>query len=149
LGYSKKSPALGRANLILKARFQRQSEAKSLCRVAPSVLFNARAIFPAGVFFRASVMVIVLSLGLFGIIVGVADWFCSRGAENDQEISSRGNGRKRRGEAVLKGLVCCNRMAAVVLLFSVVTAHAMGLIQPTVGIFETLTCLLRSRRTPY
>src|SRR6516225_4148171 len=27
---------------------------KAFCRVAPSVLFNARAIFPAGVFFRAS-----------------------------------------------------------------------------------------------
>ena len=36
---------------VLKARFRRQSED---C-VAPSVLFNARAIFPAGVFFRASV----------------------------------------------------------------------------------------------
>jgi hypothetical protein len=27
---------------------------KAFCRVAPSVLFNDRAIFPAGVFFRAS-----------------------------------------------------------------------------------------------
>jgi hypothetical protein len=38
LGYSRKSPAFGRANLILKMRFQRQSEAKSLlprCALRP------------------------------------------------------------------------------------------------------------------
>ena len=42
----------------------------------------------------------------------------------DLKISIRFDGGNCTGEAALMGLVCCNRMAAVVLLFSVATAHA-------------------------
>jgi rare lipoprotein A len=42
----------------------------------------------------------------------------------DLKISIRFDGVIAPGEVALKGLVCCDRMAAVVLLFSVATAHA-------------------------
>jgi hypothetical protein len=41
-----------------------------------------------------SVMVIVLGLGLFAIIVGVAYWFAREEQKTDQENSARGNRRK-------------------------------------------------------
>jgi hypothetical protein len=37
-----------------------------------------------------SVMVIVISLGLFGTIVGAAYWFSREELENDQKNSARG-----------------------------------------------------------
>ena len=53
--YCRKARRVGRANLIIQKRDSKDNpRLKAFCRVAPSVLFSDRAIFPAGVFFRAS-----------------------------------------------------------------------------------------------
>jgi hypothetical protein len=53
--HCRKALRVGQANLMFQKRDSKDNpRLKAFCRVAPSVLFSDRAIFPAGVFFRAS-----------------------------------------------------------------------------------------------